>query len=342
MNQRLKEITYLRAFAALSIILVHASSGYVNTGPLCTLVNQLPRYGTPIFVMMSGFILYHVELIRPSPSYWLFFKHRFLKVAIPYLIWTVIYSTYSMRGYLLNPDSLEAVTIMQTYLFNIVTGRGFVHLYFILVMIQLYALFPFLQKGMERCTYTTLTTVALISFLFQALIYLHSLNVIILPSLGIAYVALFPGWLFFFCLGIYLKTRQKQVKDFWQKRIFFCTLIWLCLAIIVFFDRKQLQIDLGLRPTVTLYGIASFFLFNVIFANLKNYTPKRADQLIEWLANSSFHLYLIHPLALSLLILPYNWPGYYGMAALYVTTVILTLLFIYILDKIKELTKRTA
>lgn len=96
-------------------------------------------------------------------------------------------------------------------------------------------------------------------------------------------------------------------------------------------DRKQIQVDIGLRPTVTLYGIASFFFFNVVFATLKNYTPIRVDQLIEWIANNSFYLYLLHPLVLSLLVLPYTWPGYYGMAALYITTVILTFLVIYIL-----------
>lgn len=194
MVQRIKEISYIRAFAALSIILIHASSGYVNTGPLGAALNQFPRYGSPVFVIISGFILYHIELKRPSPSYLHFFKHRFLKVFIPYVIWTVIYTTYAMPN-LLSSGSFNAVFILKTYLFNVLTGTGYVHLYFILIMVQLYALFPLLKRAIETHQYATMITAVIISFSVQALIYIHGIGIITLPTIGIAYATLFPvGW----------------------------------------------------------------------------------------------------------------------------------------------------
>ena len=339
MVQRIKEITYLRAFAALSIVLIHTTSLYVNSGIVGAVANQFPRYGSPIFVMISGFILYHIELSRPSPAYAHFFKHRFLKVAIPYLIWTIIYSTYSMRGQILDLSSIDFVFVLKTYLLNIAMGTGYVHLYFVLIMIQLYALFPLLKKCMERYTSTTLIFALLISSTFQIVIYIHRLNIITLPSIGIAYATLFPGWLVFFCLGIYLKIRLKQTVSFWQKRILLCALIWISLMALTMLEVQISPVNITLRPTVSFYGVATFFLFYSIFGKLKNKIPQKADQIIEWIANNSFFVYLVHPLILNLLVLSFKWEGYNGGFDLYAITVILTCLFIFVYDKVKSLMK---
>lgn len=331
MNQRLKQITYLRAFAALSIVMIHVTSGYVSSGPVGAALNQFPRFGSPVFVMMSGFILSHIELIRPSRSYFDFFKHRFLKVTIPYVIWTVFYSTYAMFSRP-GPDTYDALTVLKTLLSNIITGTGYVHLYFILIMVQLYALFPLLKKAMERYTYTSLTTAALISLVFQALIYLHRLSIITLPSIGIAYATLFPGWLFLFCMGIYLKMRLERVMAFWQERKLLCALIWFSLLIITVLEERVSPVNISLRPIVSLYAISTFFFFYLIFDTIKDQTGKRLDQTIEWIANNSFHIYLVHPLILNLLVKISPWTGYHGLGAFYITAVICTCLAIYILN----------
>lgn len=339
MVQRLKQITYLRAFAAISIVLIHATSGYVNTVPLGVILNQFPRYGSPVFVMMSGFILYHIELKRPSRSYMEFFRHRFLKVFIPYAIWTILYSTFTMRNYFLGMETLDAIRIMKTYLMNIVTGTGYVHLYFILIMIQLYALFPFLKKWVERYTYTTLTTAAVISFTFQSLIYLHRLSIITLPSIGIGWATLFPGWLVFFCFGIYLKINLEQTMAFWKKRKLLCGLLWIGLFAAAILEGQVSPVNITLRPTISLYGVQTFFLFYLVFDNLKDRTSNTMDQLLEWVANNSFNIYLIHPLVLNILVLPLSWGGYGGLVALYISAVICTCLVIHVLNKVKAFIK---
>lgn len=336
MSQRLKEITYLRAFAALSIVLIHATSGYIKTLPLGAALNQFPRYGSAVFIIMSGFILYHIELKRPSPSYMHFFRHRFLKVSVPYVIWTFLYTLFDKRSLIFGADGFQPVLLLKEFLYGVVTGTTSVHLYFILIMIQLYALFPLLKKWIERRPAAMLTGAAVISFVFQGLIYLHRVSLITLPSIKIPYVALFPGWFIFFCFGIFLRIRLKETMAFWQRRKGLCAALWTALLALSIWEIYVSPVNITLRPSISLYGIMSFFLFYMIFDNLKNKTAPTMDRLLEWTANNSFHIYLVHPLVLSTLGMITSWGGYLGMVSLYICTVLGTCLAVHILNESKR------
>lgn len=336
MVKRVKEIAYMRAFAALSIIMIHSTSGYINASFWGSALNQFPRFGSPLFVMMSGFILYHIELKRPSVSYYQFFKHRFLKVAIPYFIWTLFYTTFSLRTEIFGDSVMYLIPTVKLYLINLLTGTGYVHLYFILIMIQLYALFPFLKKAMDNYTITTMTVATSISFVFQMLIYIHRLGIITLPDLGIAYATLFPGWLVFFCFGIYLKMRLEPSVSFWQTKKFACALIWIGLMVIAMYEVRISPVNISLRPVISLYGLSTFFLFYLIFERMKKIVSPKVDSLIEWVANNSFDIYLVHPLVLNLLVMVYHWSGYAGALGLYIFAVLFTCFIIYIMKTVKH------
>ncbi len=339
MVNRVKEIAYMRAFAALSIILIHSTSGYINAGFWGSALNQFPRFGSPLFVMMSGFILYHIELKRPSDSYINFFKHRFLKVAIPYLVWTLFYTTFSLRAQIFGDGIILFLPTVKLYLMNILTGTGYVHLYFILIMVQLYSIFPLLKKAMEKYTYPTMVVATLVSLIFQTLIYIHRLGIITLLDVGFAYATMFPGWLMFFCLGIYLKMNLERSIAFWQTKKAACLLIWFTLMITAMYEVTVSPVNISLRPVISLYGLSTFFLFYLIFERVKNIIPSKLDSLIEWIANNSFDIYLIHPLVLNLLVMIHHWGGYHGAFGLYIFAVLFTCIIILILNKIKGLIK---
>lgn len=98
-------------------------------------------------------------------------------------------------------------------------------------------------------------------------------------------------------------------------------------------------VNFSLRPTVSLYGAATFFVFYLLFEKLKNSVPKKLDNLIEWIANNSFDVYLVHPLVLNLIVLTFKLKGYIGAVLLYVFAVIFTCLFILVLNKLKSTIK---
>lgn len=333
MKRRLKQITYLRAFAALSIVLIHASSGFIWQGNTGFVLNQFARFGSPVFVMISGFILYHIEMIKPSPSYAHFLKHRFSKIAIPYLVWTLIYMFYRIEDVSKGTGDLTTATFVKQYIYNALTGFGYVHLYFVIIMLQLYIFFPILRRLVEDSPKLLLTGSFLVSMGFQVLIYLHQIQMIVLPNLKIAWVALSPGWVFFFCLGIYLRITHKWWTIHWRNHKFVYTVLWGLFFAATLWDTRVNQVYSSLKPSSTFYGVSSFFLFYAVSDYMKDRFPDKIGRFLEWVAANSFNVYLTHPLFLNLFAMHMVWKGTSGMFALYFSTVVTTLICCYVLEK---------
>src|SRR5699024_12594453 len=93
------EIPIIRSFAAMLVVLVHVSANiYYNNGEftneLLGYINQIGRLGTPVFAVISAFLLMS-SVINRGFSIKYFFKSRFTKIFIPYVIWTFVYLIFS-------------------------------------------------------------------------------------------------------------------------------------------------------------------------------------------------------------------------------------------------------
>jgi len=73
-----------------------------------------------------------------------FYWRRFVSVGIPYLAWTLIYYLYTFRTshYASPRQALMAIPFLLYY--------GYYHLYFLLVIMQFYLVFPLLLIGLRR------------------------------------------------------------------------------------------------------------------------------------------------------------------------------------------------
>jgi peptidoglycan/LPS O-acetylase OafA/YrhL len=65
-----------------------------------------------------------------------FWRHRFFYIGAPYVVWTVIYWSINAAGNRFDAANLRALG------FDLVAGTGEYHLYFLLVSMQLYLVFP--------------------------------------------------------------------------------------------------------------------------------------------------------------------------------------------------------
>ncbi len=139
-----EEIPIIRSIATLFIVCVHLSVSYTNSENnhnmtiLAGYLSQIGRLGTPVFAVISAFLLTHSVLKRGFDLNY-FAKSRFTKIFVPYIIWTTVY-LYYLGVVEVNLDSNK--NFISYYLF----GTGNYHLYFILTVLQFYILFPFLQK----------------------------------------------------------------------------------------------------------------------------------------------------------------------------------------------------
>lgn len=108
---------------------------------------MLLQFGREVFFSITGFVLVYSMKDRPVRlrQFW---PRRLLYVAVPYVAWTAIYDGYSILGPQHAPLSLT--TFGQDLLY----GGAMYHLYFLLVTLQLYLVFPLLMAFVRRTAAT--------------------------------------------------------------------------------------------------------------------------------------------------------------------------------------------
>lgn len=149
-GKHILEIDFLRGFAILAVIAIHTTAAFTDVPYIDSLVitniviDVFSQFAVPLFIFISGFVLY----LKYNGKYSLkhFYKNRFLRIIPPYLIFTTIYLFYLPLGYALvygnvpvYPSILE---IVSAFLF----AGGYFHLWFFLIIIELYLFYPLLEK----------------------------------------------------------------------------------------------------------------------------------------------------------------------------------------------------
>ena len=111
---------------------------------------------------------------------WPFWQRRFTSIIVPFIIWTLLYVLAGFAG--LRGDTIPSVAgtplqILTRVGVQLVTGAG--HLYFVIVLVQFYLLFPLLAGLLNRARRWHLAIVAVSLAAQVALTFaLHDLRVI--------------------------------------------------------------------------------------------------------------------------------------------------------------------
>ncbi|MBQ8069650.1 MAG: acyltransferase family protein [Bacteroidales bacterium] len=149
MKERIASLDYMRAFACLMVILTHSNEpfymgadGMVDIASHHNLVwisilDGFSRMATvPIFFLISSYLLLPLKV--PSEK---FFKRRFERVVVPFLVWLVIYMLFEYipkgnvgRGFF-------------DILFNFPESGG--HMWFIYALLGMYLFMPVLSPWLE-------------------------------------------------------------------------------------------------------------------------------------------------------------------------------------------------
>lgn len=340
------QLQVLRLLAAFSIIIIHVTAGQVLVDNNIYLANQIFRFGTPIFLILAGIVISYLEHTRPSKSLKNYYKRRFLNVLIPYFIWSVIYSLFTYRNDLIQLEFDPFIQYMvHTFPTALVRGSTYVHLYFILIMVQLYAIFPLLYRLFEKKPYFMLGITFGMTLTMNGLIYLHNLRVLTLPSLGIPYTLVIFTWVFYFTFGLYVYKNEQRLRQFFMKRhiSFLLFIMWIASLWLVLVDGKLTKTYwISTTPSNMLYGILSFLLLYILIYRVKLQTSRMKPffrNLILRLANYSFLIYLVHPMSMGLLIqisILFNKPNFFlypkGVTLLFIGTITLTFVFIAVIQ----------
>lgn len=283
-----KEIPVIRAIAAIMIVIVHLTANSYHRDNIFAndwlgYLNQISRLGTPIFAIISAFLLTASVLNRGFDLKY-FVKSRFFKIFIPYLIWTSFYLSYRYF-YLHNLD--ENINVFSYFM----KGDAQYHLYFILTVIQFYVFFPILHRVKKGAPMLG----ALCLSAFINLWWINKENFVLhfkpLEELLNNQAFLF-NWIFYFMLGIALAKYYSEFQDFIIK---YKKVLSVCIGIM--FVDLIISIDINnLFTSIHSYNLIYIPLFFIFLTYIYSYIEKEPIlfNILTLIGNYSMGIYLVH------------------------------------------------
>ncbi|MCX8131258.1 MAG: acyltransferase [Clostridia bacterium] len=336
MNRRIYEFDQIRVIAAISVIIIHVTAIYSSTSSFAYYSNQLVRYAVPIFILLSGFLLHFSNADREL-SYLNFLSKRFKKILIPYLVWSIIYILFENRS------NLSSVYYKSGFLVesltHIIRGTAYPHLYFVIIIIQMYLLYPFLKVLLGKYPKALISSSFLLTLFFQTAVYMSLLKAVHLPKFIIPYYIFFPTWLFYFIFGMYLSENTEKVKVRIKNNRIQLIALWFAGLFILLVDSRITGTGFSsIKPSTMLYCLLSFFAFYSVLQRFQTDTPALRNTIC-WISAQSYTLYLSHMLVLSLIITFFRSFGLNsvlannpGMVLLFLLTLALSLIFTYVIS----------
>ena len=140
---KLRWVDLVRVIGAFLVVMAHVSYDGEGSELISAYYFVISRVAVPLFFMVSGYLL-----LRKEEPYGEFFRKRALKVALPFLIWSVVYLLWKREGF----DSGFSIDLVVSYLLKIVRGPRENHLWFFYALIGLYFFTPILRVFVARAS----------------------------------------------------------------------------------------------------------------------------------------------------------------------------------------------
>jgi surface polysaccharide O-acyltransferase-like enzyme len=330
-NRRLKELDYMRVIACFAVVMIHITAmgvtGYIQGSihsNVMIFLNRSMQYATTLFIFISGMTCYG-SFEKYNEDFRLFLKKRIGTIVYPYIVACVVYySSYIYLGYY----SFDPVFLIK----GIFTGTLCYHLYFIIILVQMYLLIPLFSKLFEIFSDEFVLAVVL------------AINIMTLGFNFPLSDRVFFKYMFFFAAGIYvLKNHGYVMIALKRKKMkIVASLIFIATSLVYSYLYTVNSVNL-------VYGWFFHCALSIPFLYIIGlFLGKRTKILydkVNLLGRSSYYIYLIHPLFLSFYIVVFDRTRVISLTAklvLYTIAVILTsslLSIVYVILKDKYVSK---
>ena len=287
---KLKEISVMNAFLCLCVVAVHLTvepMGLWSYGTFRYLtvfvINRILCFAVPAFLFLSGLKLHH-KFDKKSVDVKKFYVNRLKKLVLPYIVCVLVYFVYLWWKGWVEPKYLPGYIFLGTLV---------AHCYYIVIAVQLYALFPLLKKVFERFP-KTVTVLSLI------------LTVVMIQFVHIPYVDRFAGtYIFYFVFGMFFSKYKLYDKLRNSGRLYL--LCFVCFLILAVVHMRYLYLQMV--PGYVYFGAELMKLLFVFCAIMFLYGTfqRLADRfsvlvkVSEVINDTSYSIYLYHILLLYLL-----------------------------------------
>lgn len=297
MKKRLTYIDVINVIAIYFVLVIHSSWNSTNT-----VVRNLCLIAVFLFIMNSGSMLLDYRAKYDTKT---FFKKRFKRVGISFLIWSVIYYVVNFYSKKPLPDVTYSVTdfsifnFMKLFLSQQIVGS----FWFFYLIITLYLLTPLLSLAAKQHL-NVLFYLVVLDFVFNfGFVYLNNnflhlvFNSYALPMTG-------NGFIGFYIMGYLIKV--DYFKPHLLKWVKLAGLISLVIAVIIAFFKFKISAPIILNlneyggPLNYLYTIGFFIFVKEVVEKSKFMQKNKVIKVAAILSSLSLGIYVIHPFLLEL------------------------------------------
>ena len=152
MGKRIVFLDYMRVIACFMVIMVHSCEFFFIDGAnigirtpgdgfWVSVIDSAFRCSVPLFVIISAYLLVPI-----SGAVSEFFKKRFVRVLVPFIVWSVLYATLPALWGAMDSADVVASLMRLAYNFNDASG----HMWFIYMLIGLYLFMPVISPWLEK------------------------------------------------------------------------------------------------------------------------------------------------------------------------------------------------
>ncbi len=286
-KNRCLEIDLMKIISCLAVITIHISAlGIGNPAPegavrnTALFFNGLSNFAVPSFIFLSGLALMLRYGSEPL-SFTGFIKKRMNSILIPYLGWSFTYFIiYTVAGF-------YALTL-SNILSVIFLGTGEFHLYFVVILFQLYLLFPLLKDVVLKLHPLVITALAVLIHMIFAY------GISPFPYMD----RIFVPYLIYFIAGMLWGAHYGLMKAWMTKHRFLTAILYLGafgLYLSSHFYPEALQSQ---WPQLwQLFSLASILLLmNLCTALAPRFEDNPSASGVTTLSAATFYVYLAHPL----------------------------------------------
>ncbi len=275
MSKRYANFDYLRGLAILAVVTIHVTATTAVENVTSSLVmNQVARFGVPVFIFLSGWGLTVSDSYQRSGGYSAFLKKRLSKILPAYLLWNLVYLLYR---FFIQDERLATGEAIE----GLIRGTNYPHLYFVPLIALFYMAYPVLLK-IGRKDWGLLLSVLVTTF-----------------SLALTWGVPVEGftrnhnplnWLFSFVLGIWLAENYENLKA-QLNRALILMLLFLSLANVLF---EPMRLTEELVLTQTRLSVISYSVMVILFVIVLPESKNRLTAGLNALSDYSFQIYLSH------------------------------------------------
>lgn len=251
--------TQLMGVAAIFILLCHANGNGVEMPQIVKRVLTFGNYGVDIFLLLSGIGLYYSLSNSHKQTLTSWYKRRFIRLLVPYLLFSVPYWLYI--NHIENGNIMDFIINLSTISYW-TNHRG---AWFIALIIPLYMLSPIIMnccKSRYGISFLILSIV-----IFSMIPSLSATNNAIVDNIIFASSRI-PCFILGFLLAIFIKKKYKIKTSHLATLCILICIIYKLLSIYHIDVYWILTIPIIVISTILLYILSNINICNVIFTTM--------------------------------------------------------------------------